>query len=73
MGIFLSEALWKRGERRDLFFEAINKCACFDSARHGVPNFGASYPESTGTKTGSYKRSDKSMSIGRAQSSCRVV
>ena len=73
------EQNWLEGESRgeqvwfQLFFKAINRCACFDSARQGVPNCGASYPETTRTKTGAYKRSDKSMSIGRAKSSSRVV
>ena len=74
-----SEEYWLEGESRgeqvwfQLFFKAINRCAGFDSARQGVPNCGASYPETTRAKTGSYKRSDKSMSTGGAQSSCGVV
>ena len=28
-------------------FKPINRCVCFDSARQGVPNCVASYPEST--------------------------
>ena len=74
-----SEEYWLEGESKgkqvwfQLFFKAISGCTCFDSTRQGVPNCGASYPESTRAKTGPYRRSDKFMTTGRAQSSCRVV
>ena len=47
---------WLEGESRgeqvgiQLFYEG-NRCACFDSARPGIPNCEASYPEATRTKT----------------------